>query len=402
VSADSVTQSADRPTPILDRLQPLPKSGKGWAGWFEPFSQILTGLAIFSLVGFFALFPGLKRMDNTASPKIGLIAGILFLLGAGFMALIIHELGHFFVGRWAGFRFRYIRFGSIQIDRSLKVSYIRNREASNLGVTCFFPAEMKNQPWKFVLMVIAGPAANIGSAAVFLLLFNQSFIWIAFAGISFCLGVINLVPSRSGYSSSDGLQILTVLFKRAKHERSLAFLQLVDEIRSGADVKSLPSELVYETTLVRDNSLVTVLAYSIAYARAYYGKDNPAAAFYLETCLKFSGQATTGIRSALIADAAIFQAERRGNVALAEQWLADLPNIVETKSYRLRAEGAIFEARGDFKAALEKIADCEKMAQAMANEKSKQRLLVRLSEWRKKVEEKLLKEQLISSGSAGL
>lgn len=243
-------------------------------------------------------------------------------------------------------------------------------------------------------MVIAGPAANIASAVVFLLPFDKSFILIAFAGVSFYLGVINLVPSRRGGTSSDGLKILTVLFKRAKHERTLAFLQLFDEIRSGVDFETLPSDLVHEAISVRDNSWMTVMAYSIAYVRAFCGKDNSSAAFYLETCLELSGQALTDISSALIADAAIFQAARRGNVALAEQWLADLPNIAKTKSYRLRAEGAIFEARGDFKAALEKIAECEKMAQAKADTKSKERLLAKLNEWKKEVEEKLHKDSL--------
>jgi hypothetical protein len=401
VSATPATQSVDRPTPILDRLQPLPKPGKAWALWYEALSHILLGLTIFLLVAFFALFPGpQQRMDNSDSPKIGLIAGILVLFAAGFMALIIHELGHFFVGRWAGFRFRYIHFGPIKVDSSFKFSHFRNRQASQLGATCFFPAEMKNQPWKFILMVIAGPAANITSAAVFLLLFDKSFISIAFAGISFYLGVSNLVPLRSSHTSSDGLKILTVLFKRAKHERSLALLQLFDEIQSGVDLETLPSELVQEATSIRDNSLMTVLAYSIAYARAYYRKDNSSAAFYLETCLEFSGQPMINIRGGLIADAAIFQAERRGNVALAEQWLSDLPHVAETKSYRLRAEGAIFEARGDFKAALERIAECEKMAQVRADTKSKQRLLAKLTEWKKEVEEKLLRQQLISAGSA--
>jgi hypothetical protein len=68
----------------------------------------------------------------------------------------------------------------------------------------------------------------------------------------------------------------------------------------------------------------------------------------------------------------------------------------------LRAEGAIFEARGDFKAALAKIAECEKTAQLMANQRLKQRLLVKLDEWKKEVEEKLINEQPATSMSAGV
>ncbi|HWF02588.1 MAG TPA: hypothetical protein VHA06_02825 [Candidatus Angelobacter sp.] len=140
----------------------------------------------------------------------------------------------------------------------------------------------------------------------------------------------------------------------------------------------------------------------MAYARAYNEKDNCAAAYYLETCLEFSGQALSNINAALIADAAIFQAKRRGNVALAEQWLADLRKLADPKSFCLRAEGAIFEARGDFKGALAKIAECEQTAQGMANQRLKQRLLVKLDEWKKEVEEKLINEQRATSMSASV
>jgi hypothetical protein len=109
------------------------------------------------------------------------LAGVLLLFAAAVTPLIIHELAHFFVGKWAGFRFRHIRFGPVQIDHSFKFSRSRNYQASVLGAVLFFPAEMKNHPWRFILMVVAGPAANIASVAVLLLPFDKSFIFLIFA-----------------------------------------------------------------------------------------------------------------------------------------------------------------------------------------------------------------------------
>ncbi|HWF02589.1 MAG TPA: site-2 protease family protein, partial [Candidatus Angelobacter sp.] len=107
-------------------------------------------------------------------PKIGWIAGILFFLAVSIMAITVHELGHFLVGKWAGFRFRYICIGPIRLDHSLNFSYTRNR-GTRLGAVCFFPAEMRNHPWKYMLMVFAGPIANIVCAIVCLLPFDKSF-----------------------------------------------------------------------------------------------------------------------------------------------------------------------------------------------------------------------------------
>jgi hypothetical protein len=402
MNATSAIQSIEKPTPILDRLQPMPNA-EARTSWYDWTWQILIGLITLLLVAFSALGLPLvgQRLAGSDIPKIGWIAGILFFLAVSIMAITVHELGHFLVGKWAGFRFRYICIGPIRLDHSLNFSYTRNR-GTRLGAVCFFPAEMRNHPWKYMLMVFAGPIANIVCAIVCLLPFDKSFFLVIFGGISAYLGIVNLAPARKGFFTTDGLKILTILFSRTKHERTLAVVQIVDEIKSGTDPETLSSDLIYQAISVRDNSWMTVIAYTMAYARAYNEKDNCAAAYYLETCLEFSGQALSNINAALIADAAIFQAKRRGNVALAEQWLADLRKLADPKSFCLRAEGAIFEARGDFKGALAKIAECEQTAQGMANQRLKQRLLVKLDEWKKEVEEKLINEQRATSMSASV
>jgi hypothetical protein len=178
------------------------------------------------------------------------------------------------------------------------------------------------------------------------------------------------------------LQILSALFQRAKHERALSLLQLRDELESGVDVEALSPGLIAELTSVRDNSPATLAAYAVAYARAYYQKDNSAAACYLETCLLFSGKATPQIRNLLIADAAIFQALRQKRPDLAQQWLDDLPADPRLKSARLRAEGAIAEAQGNFAQAIEKVEACLQEAEKMENERSRKRIIFKLAEWK--------------------
>jgi Peptidase family M50 len=160
MSASPSTQSIDQPTPILDRLQPMPSDEK--TSWSEWTSQVLIGLATFLLAAVsISSLPRIgQRFADSDISKIGSIAGILFFLVALVMVIMVHELGHFFAGKWAGFRFRYICIGPIQFDHSFKFSYVKDR-GDKLGAVCFFPAEMRNHPWKYMLMVIAGPATNI-------------------------------------------------------------------------------------------------------------------------------------------------------------------------------------------------------------------------------------------------
>jgi Zn-dependent protease len=266
MNASPATQSLDKSTPILDRLQPMPDRERAQTDWYEWASPVLIGLVTFLLIALAASgLPWLRqRVDDSESPQMGWIAGILLLLAVAVMTIVVHELGHFFAGKWVGFRFRYICIGPIQLDHSFKFSYSRSRGTYRLGAVSFFPAEMRNHPWKYLIMVIAGPAANIVCALVFLLPFDKSFFLIIFAGISAYLGTINLVPSRKGFSATDGFKILTILFKRIKHERTLAVLQILNEMKSGIDYEALSPELIHQATAVRDKSWMTAMAYSIA------------------------------------------------------------------------------------------------------------------------------------------
>jgi hypothetical protein len=239
-------------------------------------------------------------------------------------------------------------------------------------------------------MILAGPMVNLMSGCFVLALpFQKSVTAGFFVAASFYLGTVNVLPFYTKAGMSDGLKILSILFRRRSHECRLALAELWDQIKAGVEHEALSPTLVEEATAVRGRSLLTVVAHSIAYVRAYYQKNDSLAADHLETCLASSGWAKPGIRYALMADAAIFQAERRHRVDLAEQWLADVPIDGTTKNYRLKAEGAILQARGDFETALLKIIECIKEAESILDERKRHRSLAKLSEWKDEVEQKL-------------
>lgn len=313
---------------------------------------------------------------------------IFLILLAVVLTVVIHELGHVVAGLMAGFRLKSVRFGKIEVDSSLRFSRSRPSEISGLGLTIFFPQEMRHHPWRFMAMVACGPLANLFSALlVFWLPYQKSLVSGSFIAASLYFGLVNLFPFRTKEMMSDGLLLLRVLFKRASHERALALVQLREEWESDLEWEKVSSVLVKDLTAVRDNSLITVVAHNIAYAQAYYQKDYLAAGYYLETCLLFSKKCPQ-LRNALIANAAILQAQRK-KIHLAQEWLVQLPDQPSLKSYRLRAEGAIAEAQGDFVNAIHKVEACLKEAETLQDESARKRLVSRLVEWKDELEQNL-------------
>lgn len=402
MSATPAIQINSGPTPILDRLRPFPKIAK--RGWSSGMSELIVGLiAVYvPLLAFIAgkfpffhlirewIFRNLQNIYADDWAGVRVLFNVFMALAAIVATIAVHEAGHVLAGSFVGFRFRYVSVGSMEMDRSFRFSRRASVENAGLGRAVFFPAEMKNRPLGCMGMILAGPMANLISGCFVLALpFQKSIMVGAFVAASFYVGTVNMLPFYTRTGMSDGLRILSILFKRRSHECTLALAQLCDQIKAGVEPEALSPMLIEEATAVPGRSLLTVVAYSIAYSRAYYQKDDALAADYLESCLASSGWATPAFRNALMADAAIFQAERRHCVDLSEQWLADVPIDGTTKSHRLRAEGAILQARGDLQAALLKITECIKDAEGILDELKRQRSVAKLNQWKDEVEQKL-------------
>ncbi|HET9282627.1 MAG TPA: hypothetical protein VFR24_11765 [Candidatus Angelobacter sp.] len=398
-------------TPILDRLAPFPPK----VSWQQYISELFLGLlqgsvtaclvSVF-ILGFIAALPGgppvaldsmliwlrhnLQLIYMHEWARTWAIFTILLILLTIALTVLIHELGHVGAGLVAGFRLKHVRVGKIEIDYSLRFSRSNPSSSSGLGSTLFFPQEMRHHPWKYMAMVACGPLANLFSALlVFWLPYQKSLVSGSFIAASLYFGLVNLFPFRTNKIMSDGLQLLRVLFKRSSHERALAFRQLLEEWGSAFEPEKLAPALLADLTVVRDNSLMTVMAYTIAHAYACKQKDYVAAGYYLETCLLFSKKCPQ-LHNTFIANAAILQAQRK-KIHLAQEWLAQLPDQPKLKSYRLRAEGAIAEAQGDFVNAIHKVEACLKEAETLQDESARKRLVSKLVEWKDELEQNLAK-----------
>jgi hypothetical protein len=397
----TATQPQSSPTPILDRLVPLPGLPKprrvpgfvislfgvliayGVPGlmiyWNPPFVHTFFYWAKGNLISLFS--------NDWAGVRV-ILTGFSVAL-AFLAATAVHEFGHLLVGVAAGFRFEFLRLSGIQISRNLKVSRYHGSDGQHRNGIAFFTEEMRNRPWRVACMILAGPVANLASGYVLLMLpFHKSFASGSFILVSFVIGVMNLVPFRRAQTTSDGMRILVISRSRAKHERWLAVVQILEQRLAGVAPEHLSDALIATAIGVRDKSLETVVAHLIAYEAAYnQHKDNEAAQL-LETCLLYAGYATSSTRESLIGNAGIFQAERRNRIDLAAQWLADLPANPQVPYARLMVEGAILEAQKDYPGALHKVDKIRKAI--LANTKSERQhvTLALFEKWRAELDHK--------------
>jgi hypothetical protein len=233
--------------------------------------------------------------------------------------------------------------------------------------------------------VAAGPAASLvwGGAAL-LAPFPKGLASGLFILASLAAGLIEFLPIRSGAVAFDGWRIARLLGNREWAGRWLSLMTLTADLRGGVPPEALPPDALARAVALRDDSAETVTAHAIAYSAAFHRHDDGEAARMLEVCLADSSHAAPVVRTALMSDAAVFQARRRGRADLAEQWLADMPATTPVLWLRTRAEAAILESRRNLEGATRKLDECEQavLSLPLPTEEQRQMLLVALRRWR--------------------
>jgi len=350
-------------TPILDRDRalPAPAPRSGMQVLYVVWLLILTALVISIATGRPSWLRRWFVVDvRQLVERHGVLWSALFAvaIGAGvsFVMVAVHELGHVAGGLAAGFRFRSIRVGPLQLDMPFRLSVTRRYPFA--GDATMVPPTTEGLVPGATLLVLGGPAANILSGlGVLLLPIPLSLVSLVFAVGSIANGLSDLLPFRNVLGVSDGMFLWALFRHPARAERWMAEIRLRNDITDGVLPEAFPSDFIAKAVALRDDSIDTVTSHALAFAAAYHCHRDDEAARLLEVCLAFSSQAQPPLRAALISEAAVFQARRRGRGDLAEQWLADLPPSVPGW-IRGRAEAAILEATGDARGAAARLSQC--------------------------------------------
>ena len=347
--------------------------------WHPPLVRLTARHMLFDVDGFLSSGSLLPRLILL---PVGLLATV-------YAATLIHELGHIFAGILVAFRFNSLRVSRIQIDRPFKVSIYRGKNAGASGWARMFPTRTDRLAWRALVMISGGPAANLLTVAVLLLFPAGGPVLAWFFTMSLVLGLINLLPFRSGAYHSDGSRILMLLGNRARGERWVAMMKLSAELRAGIMPEAVSPAYLAKAVALRDKSPDTVAAHILAYSKAFHQQKDDEGAAMLEVCLQYANYTSPLVRASVMSDAAVFQARRRRNLMLAREWLNATPESREIPWLKTRAEAAILEAEGNIPGALEKLDQAEKMMRASTNQVLRKMSLRFLERWQTELKARL-------------
>jgi len=156
------------PTPILDRIAPLPFKAR--AQWW----QLLIGAA-FGAAG--ALGVWYTRQLSGKSPHsharsnhpILLVIEVTLL---AYLAIVLHETGHFVAGKISGLQIRFMRVGPVQVNIPFRVSFHWKNLVEAGGVISMLPKTGEISSRQLLILLAGGPAANLLSAGVVFSIFK--------------------------------------------------------------------------------------------------------------------------------------------------------------------------------------------------------------------------------------
>ena len=176
-----------------------------------------------------------------------------------------------------------------------------------------------------------------------------------------------------------------LLFNRPQGDRWLAMVQLSTAMVQGTPPEECDPQLVRQATALIDRLPDTAVAQQMGYTIAYYSGNDDEAARCLENAMAHGRLAGPAMREAFPFQAAIFQARRRKNVAMAREWLQDAPRKLMVPAMRLNAEAAILEAEGHIDEALQKIDESMALARAIKEDSRRKMTIMLLEKWKAEV-----------------
>jgi Peptidase family M50 len=356
-----MSSEAPDPTPYLDRQLPLPaRPSLSWKSFDAKTLLLLAGSVVIAVLVTPLFGRWLVRHDDwLINPGLGsrlLHLGIVLI--AGYLAVIaVHELGHILGGLATGFRFQHVRISVLTFHRTKGLSFQFRLAAAVTGEAKMAPPSGDAPRSAYVVMVFAGPAANLLTAALCALVTGR--VIMPFVVMSVVVGISDLFPFESTFAVTDGLRLKMLFFDRPRRERWIAIMRLSAESAEATQPAKMSPGLLASATAVRDNSVDTVTAYALAYAAAMSRREFAPAAHLLESCLQFAACAKPHVRDALVSDAAVYQAAIRHAPAVASAWLEDLPPKARPW-LRVRAEAAILEENGEREAAWRRLDEFER------------------------------------------
>lgn len=199
-----------------------------------------------------ACFVATRSLHLDTDILVGAVAWLVLF----YLAVAIHEFGHYAAGKGAGMFVMMAHCGALQLlfrKRGFRWRF-KKRQSKLLGSVLALPNPNLPVARQLLLMSAGGPIASLVSGLAALLVGRlvgvgpwDGFAY-AFAIASLCIGIATLIPS-SAYSGSDGLKLLRWL-RLSETDPGLVMMRLNGLAFSGTTADQLPSDEVEQLRLM--------------------------------------------------------------------------------------------------------------------------------------------------------
>jgi hypothetical protein len=217
-------------------------------------AMLLLGRAM----GYLGARYGLAAHSARHLGKRPLLAVLALLPVAWLLAVLLHELGHVWMGQGQGFRFRWLVVGPFMWKREaggLHFAWNKNLSLAG-GMAICQPPDAANLRRRFIAFALGGPLGSLAWAAVSLGIYALlpaatsavgralSLSLAASGGISVMLAVVTLIPAHMGGFYTDGSRALHLWRNDAVGQLDLALTTTLAHSMAGTRPRHLPLGLL--------------------------------------------------------------------------------------------------------------------------------------------------------------
>jgi hypothetical protein len=280
---------------------------------------------------------------------------------AGFVAVLVHELGHALGGVAVGFRFLFLAVGPLWVERSSRGWRVQFNRVPSLwgGIAACIPSQAadlaRRMAWvaaagplsSLLLAIIAGLGARLTtetSAATTAARFGLMELAVMSAMIFLATAVM---PAPGGGFSNDGQRVWRLLKGDAQAQAESALLALTGLMMGAMRPRDWPLELVQRSLLLEGRALFSASARSMAALHALDQGNEALAQQHNEVMVALLPDLPAGLRPSFQVSAALVLA-RAGRVDDAERLVTGLKPSLLTEAHLLSLVWAtIHAARGE-------------------------------------------------------
>ncbi len=287
-------------------------------------------------------------------------AALLFALCvlAGFIAVLVHEVGHALGGVAVGFRFLFLAVGPLWVERTGGGWRVQFNRVPSLwgGLAACAPSGASDLTRRMAWVAAAGPLASlllsVGAAVGVRLTLETSALTTAVRFGLMELAVMSamiflataVMPAPGGGFSNDGQRVWRLLAGDAQAQAESALLTLTGLMMGSVRPRDWPGDLVERSLQLEGRALFSASARSMAALYALDHGDLATAQLHNDVVVALLADLPAGLRPSFQAGAALVLAQA-GRVDEAEQLLTSLRPSPFTEPHLLSLSWATIHAR---------------------------------------------------------